>query len=218
MPAACVREALRGAFCVRGCPGALRTDNGAPWGSPGGLPTALALWSAGLGVPVWRNPPRRPWRNGVVERSQGTSRRWAAPGDCADLEELRARLAEEDRVQREVYPAIDGQSRLAAYPALRRSSRGYCRGWEDQVWDLGAALGWLAQHRARRRVSQRGQVSLYHGRAEVGRPYAGQWVYVQLDAAAVEWVVSDEQGREIRRRPAPQFTREAVMALAVARP
>lgn len=88
-----MREALRRAFCRRGCPKALRTDNGTPWGSAGGLPTALALWSAGLGVPIWRNPPRRPWRDGAVERSQGTSRRWAAPEGCADFEELRRRPA-----------------------------------------------------------------------------------------------------------------------------
>jgi hypothetical protein len=217
VPAAEVQAALRRVFCCRGCPGALRTDNGGPWGAAGGLPSALALWSAGLGVPIWRNPPYRPWRNGVVERSQGTSKRWVAPEGCADLAELRSRLAEEDRVQREVYPAVDGRSRAEAYPMLRRSGRGYCPGWEEQVWDLGAALGWLARHRVRRKVSQRGQVSLYHGRAEVGRDRGGQWVYVQLDAAAVEWVISDPHGREVRRRPAPQLTREAVQGLAIAR-
>ena len=218
MPPADARDALRRAFGRWGRPGALRTDNGTPWGADGGLPTALALWSAGLGVPVWRNPPRRPQRNGVVERSQGTSKRWADPAGCADLAELRLRLAEEDRVQREVYPAVGGLSRLAAYPALLHSGRGYALGWEQQEWDLAEALRWLGRHAVTRKVSARGQVSLYHRLVEVGRGRGGEKVSVRLDAEAGEWVISDADGKEVRRRPAPQFTREAVMALAVARP
>lgn len=217
MPAAQTQEALRRAFGRWGCPGALRTDNGAPWGAPGGLPSELSLWAAGLGVPVRLNDPYSPQQNGVVERSQGTSRRWVAPEGCADIEELRRRLAEEDRIQREEYPAIDGLSRLRAYPGLLRSSRGYCLGWEEQVWDLGEALAWLGQYRVRRKVSQRGQVSLYHGRAEVGRAHGGQWAYVHMDAAAVEWVITTPEGQELRRRPAPQFTAERVRRLDVAR-
>jgi hypothetical protein len=218
VPARQAREALRRAFGRWGCPGALRTDNGVPWGAAGGLPSGLALWAAGLGVPVLRNPPRRPQRNGVVERSQGTSRRWAEPGSCADIAELRLRLEEEDRVQREVYPAVGGLSRLEAYPSLRRSGRGYCRGWEEMVWDAGEALRWLGRHRVRRKVSARGQVSLYHRAVEVGRAHGGCAVDVHLDAEAVEWVIEDTEGRELRRRPAPRLTPEAVMALEVARP
>jgi hypothetical protein len=218
VPAPQTQEALRRAFGRWGCPAALRTDNGGPWGSAGGLPTALALWSAGLGVPIHRNAPRRPQRNGVVERSQGTSKRWAAPEDCADIEELRRRLEEEDRVQREEYPAIDGHSRRQAYPWLLHSGRGYCPGWEGQVWDLGEALRWLGRYRVRRKVSRRGQVSLYHRLVEVGRAHGGAQVYVRMDALAAEWVISDTEGHELRRRPAPQFTREAVMALDLARP
>lgn len=218
VPAALAREALRRAFERWGCPGALRTDNGVPWGAAGGLPSALALWSAGLGVPVRRNPPYRPERNGAVERGQGTSRRRAAPERCADIAELRLRLAEEDRTQREVYPAVNGQSRVVAYPWLVHSGRGYCPGREAVVWDLQEALRWLGRHRVRRQVSARGPVSLYRGRAEAGRAHGGQWVYARMDAETVEWVISDPQGHEIRRRPAPQFTREAVLGSAVAHP
>jgi hypothetical protein len=218
VPAARTQEALRRAFGRWGCPGALRTDNGGPWGAAGGLPTELALWAAGLGVPIHRNPPRRPQRNGVVERSQGTSRRWAAPQECADIEELRLRLEEEDRIQREVYPAVNGLSRRQAYPWLLHSGRGYCRGWEEAVWDLHEALRWLGRYRVLRKVSERGQVSLYHRLVEVGRAHGGARVYARLDAEAAEWVISDTEGRELRRRPAPQFTRQAVMGLDVARP
>ena len=37
---------------------------------------------------------------------------------------------------------------------------------------------------------------------------------VRLDAGAAEWVISDTRGQQLRRRPAPQFTRQAVMSLS----
>jgi hypothetical protein len=72
-----VQAQLRQAFERWGLPGGLCVDNGKPWGSWSDLPTALALWLLGLGIALHWNPPRRPWKNGVVEHSQET-----APGSC----------------------------------------------------------------------------------------------------------------------------------------
>src|SRR5262249_53568051 len=77
VPAAATQGFLRRQFAHWGRPEALRVDNGSPWGSRGDLPTDLVLWLAGLAVAVRANPPRRPQDNGVVERSQGTGKRWA---------------------------------------------------------------------------------------------------------------------------------------------
>ena len=44
-----------------------------------GVMLYLALWLIGLGIEVIWNPPRCPQANGVVERSQGTGKRWAEP-------------------------------------------------------------------------------------------------------------------------------------------
>jgi hypothetical protein len=213
-----VQRTLRDQFGLWGCPGRLRVDNGIPWGTSSGLPSALSVWLAGLGVGMHWNDPRRPEQNGVVERSQGTSQRWVEPAGCADLDELRRRLSEEDRIQREVYPAIDGQSRRQAYPWLLHSGRGYCRLWEARVWDLAEALRFVAGYRVRRKVSRRGQVSVYHRLVQVGAEYGGAWVYVQLDADRVEWVLSAVAGHELRRRPAAGLTAEAILALAAGRP
>src|SRR5579863_4810664 len=106
-----VREQLRSAFARWGRPALMRVDNGIPWGSWGDLPTDLALWLIGLSVEVDWNPPRRPQDNGVVERSQGTAKRWTEPGTCAKPSELQQRLDEMDRIQRQEYPSIDGRSR-----------------------------------------------------------------------------------------------------------
>jgi hypothetical protein len=217
VPAGEVQQGLRRAFDRWGCPGWLRVDNGIPWGTPGGLPSELSLWAVGLGVRVHWNEPYRPQQNGVVESTQGTSQRWAEPGDCADIGELRRRLEREDWLQREHNPSIARRCRRQAYPGLCHTGRGYCRGWEEQVWDLTEALRFLAEYRVRRKVSRRGQVSLYHRLVQVGPEQGGAWVYVQMDPATVEWVIWDAAGQELRRRPAPQFSRQAIMGLAVSR-
>src|SRR5437016_12462632 len=105
---AAVQAELRRAFARWGRPATIRVDNGVPWGSSGDLPPDLALWLLGLEVATLPNPPRRPQDNGVVERSQGTAKRWAEPGACADARELQRRLREMDQIQRQEYPSVGG--------------------------------------------------------------------------------------------------------------
>src|SRR5207237_900067 len=95
-----------------------RVDNGTPWRSRGDLPTDLELWLAGLGVEVQANPPRRPQDNGVVERSQGTGKRWSEPHRAATSEKPQMNITMIDRRQREAYPYRGQASRQAAYPEL----------------------------------------------------------------------------------------------------
>jgi hypothetical protein len=218
VPVAAVQDAHRRCFARWGCPQRERVDNGIPWGNSSGLPSELSLWLAGPGVIMHWNDPYQPQQNGVVESTNGTSQRWVGPSRCANFEDLCRRVEHEDYIQRECYPAINGISRREAYPELLHSGRGYCLGWERQVWDLDQALQFLGRYKVRRLVSKRGQVSLYHRLIQVGAEYGGSWVYVQMDPHSLEWVISDVQGQEIRRRPAPQFTAEAIISLNVARP
>jgi hypothetical protein len=216
VPVALVQQAQRRCFERWGCPQVVRVDNGYPWGTSSGLPTVYGLWLAGLGVQMRWNEPYRPEQNGVIESSQGVTQRWVDPKTCAHIEELRRRVEQEDYVQRECYPAIDGMSRRQAFPGLLHSGRGYCLSWEKLVWDLGEAMRLLGNYQVRRKVSKRGQVSAYHRLIQVGQPYGENWVYLRMDPEKVEWVISDVQGKEIRRRPAPQFTAEAIVGLSVA--
>ena len=91
--AAQVPACLREAFGLWGRPGGLKLDNGLPWGGWNDLPTALALWLAGLGIELHFIPPGQKQLNGVVEKSHDTGQRWAEPHTCASPEELQARLA-----------------------------------------------------------------------------------------------------------------------------
>src|SRR5438445_407370 len=127
---------LRRVFARWGLPERMRVDNGHPWGSHSDLPPALALWLIGLGVAVIGNEPRRPQQNGVVERSNGVAQQWVEPWAITDAARLQPRLDWAVRIQREVYPAIAGCSRLEAYPALATTRRPYRAEEEPGMWRL----------------------------------------------------------------------------------
>lgn len=218
VPAPEVQAAIRQQFGRWGLPGWLRVDNGHPWGNYNDLPTALSLWLVGLGVQVHWNEPCRPQQNAKVERSQGTGSRWAEPWTCRTAAALQARLDREDQVQRERYPSQPGgRSRLAAYPGLLQVRQRYTWRWEQRQWDLQRAVQHLAEYQAARKVSSAGHVAVYDHAYFVGRAYTGQTVYVQLNPDTREWIISDAQGREVRKHAAHQITRARLMALDLAR-
>jgi hypothetical protein len=210
-----VQAQLRQAFTRWGRPERLRVDNGAPWGSAGDLPTDLALWLIGLGVVVDWNPPRRPQDNGVVERSQGTAKRWAEPSACASAAELQRRLEEMDDVQRREYPSVRGRSRLEAFPKLAHSGRAYSRAWERKDWSLAAVTAHLAGSAVRRRVDRCGLVSLYNRNHYVGVIHSGKDVFIMFDPGCLEWIIADAEGRQLRRQPADEICRERIIGLTV---
>jgi len=212
-----VQAEFRQAFVRWGLPEQVRFDNGCPWGATGQLPTELALWLFGLGVGVHWNDPRCPQQNGVVERTQGVSKRWAEPHTCSDAAELQRRLEEMDEIQRQEYPSIDGRSRAEAVPTLAHSGRAYVRGREVRHWSLAAALEHLAEYVVVRRVDRNGKVSLYDRGHWLGKQWVGREVYVSLDPQLVEWVFADTEGRELRRRPAAELSRANIMGLCVSR-
>jgi len=215
VPVCLVQRHLRTAFARWGRPQSFQVDNGAPWGSWSDLPTDLALWLIGLDIAMFWIPPRSPQDNGVVERSQGTGKRWAEPQACASVAELQQRLAAMDRIQREAYPVKQGRSRLEVYPQLRHSGRPYTRAWEKQHWNLDRVLAHLTEYVVTRRVDKTGQVSLYNRNHYVGTLHAGKTVYVLFDPQQHEWIFADEQQHELRRKPASYLNRESIIDLAV---
>jgi hypothetical protein len=167
-------------------------------------------------VGLLRNPPRCPQANGVVERSQGTGKRWAEPRACLTAVELQARVTEEDRLQRQVYPCREGRSRWELYPDLVHSGHGYSVGGEPLLWDLGLVLRLLSACRLGRKVSADGKVSLYDRGYSVGRQYQGEVLEVGFDAWSREWIFRQE-GQEVRRHEAIEVEAERIMALSISR-
>jgi hypothetical protein len=193
----------------------LRVDNGAPWGTRGDLPTDLELWLLGLEVGVDPNPPRRPQDNGVVERSQGTGKRWGEPWTCDSPGELQRRLQVLDEIQRREYPSIDGQSRWAAFPGLVHCGRAYTPEWEETHWSLTRVAAALAGYAVWRRVDSSGTISWYNRRHYIGTIHKRKDVYVMFDPETYEWIVADHEGRQLSRQPATHINREDIMELRV---
>jgi hypothetical protein len=212
-----VQTVLRRAFQRWGRPAGLRVDNGVPWGSANDLPTELALWLLGIAVETFANPPRQPQKNGVVERSQGTGKRWAEPGACRDARELQQRLREMDEIQRAEYPSLAGRSRLEVYPELQHSGRAYNRAWERKHWSLDLVLAHLARYTVPRKVDKSGTVSLYNHNHYVGYPHVGKRVYVMLDPQRIEWIFADARGQQLRTQLAEQLSRPRIETLTVSK-
>jgi hypothetical protein len=211
-----VQQALRAAFARWGLPRQLRVDNGKPWGSWSDLPPALALWLIGLGIDMIWNDPCRPQQNGVVERSQGTAKRWAEPQACQSVAELQARLDADDQLQRERYPLARGQSRWALFPGLAHSGRPYQETDEATAWSLERVCEHLAGYAVPRRVDSQGKVSVYHRNLYVGSVHGGKDVWVQFDPEQVQWLLSDSAGCQLRSVPAPEISAEAIRRLQLA--
>jgi hypothetical protein len=213
VPLRLVQQALRQQFGQWGLPRCLRVDNGVPWGNFNDLPTVFALWVVGLGVRWHWNDPHCPQQNPKVERSQGTAKRWGEPGSCRTVAELQARLDEADRLQREEYPTRAGGSRLQLFPGLRHSGWTYTRAWEERTWSLALVETHLAEYVGVRRVGSGGSVGIYDRTRYVGRQYAGRFVLVQYDPQAHGWLISDDQGRELRRHEAPEISQKEIVQL-----
>jgi len=210
-----VQHDLRQAFSRWGRPERFRVDNGTPWGSAGDWPTDLALWLIGLGVAMIWNPPRRPQDNGVVERSQGTGKRWGEPGTCSGPKELQQRLNEMDRIQRELYPSIDGHSRQEALPDLRQTSRPFSMAWEKRAWDIELVLAHLADYKVPRRVDRKGQVSIYNRNHYVGKQHSGKDLFVGFDPLECQWLFMTAEGVTLRPKIAEEITRDRIIKLQV---
>jgi hypothetical protein len=208
-----VQQALRAAFGRWGLPRYLRVDNGKPWGSWSDLPPALALWLIGLGLDVLWNDPCRPQQNGVVERAQGTAKRWAEPHTCVSVAALQARLDADDRLQRERSPVAQGQSRWELFPGLAHSGRRYGAAGEARRWDLGRVRDHLAGYAVCRRVDCQGKVSVYNRNLYVGVAHGGKDVWVQFDPEQGHWLLSDHAGRQLRSVPAPEISAASIRSL-----
>lgn len=131
------------------------------------------------------------------------------------MHQLQKRLNRMDQIQRELYPSLDGHSRLEVYPQLMHSSRSYSATWEHKHWSLGRVAQYLASYTIPRKVDHKGLVWLYNRNHYVGRIHSGKLVYVTFDPERLEWMFLDEKSRQLRQLPAPEISRERIQRLTV---
>jgi hypothetical protein len=214
-----VQAVLRRWFTDWGLPGQVRLDNGQPWGGWSDIPPDLALWLLGLGIALHWNRPRHKQGNAVIERGHGVCQRWVEPHTCQSPAELQTRLDYFTTLQRERYPAIDGQSRVDAFPALAAGGRPYDPAQEAEQWDEHRVWAVVGQRVWVRRVDKVGRISVLNRAVAVGRAWARQAVTVRVvvHADAPHWQIRDHQGVLLRQHPAPELRRDRLLALDVSR-
>jgi transposase InsO family protein len=198
-----------------GIPRCFRVDNGVPWGNPGDLPSALALWLIGFGVLMNWNHARRPHENGKIERFNGLLDQWGEPQQCTSLRSWKVKLKWVEHMQRDCYPSMQGISRAQAFPELFVPQHPYTIATESALWDIQRIKDFLAQQIWSRKVDACGNISIYHRSYRVGKSHAHQMLALHFDAATCEWWVADRHGHEVRRWNAGQITVEYIRTLSV---
>ena len=128
---------------------------------------------------------------------------------------MQRRIDDLDRIQREEYPSIEGQSRMEAFPGLRHSGRAYRVEDEASSWSREAALAHLSTYMVPREVDAKGVISLGNRSRYVGVALKGRRVYLSLDPYQVEWLVQDKDGICYHRLNADELTAERIVGLEV---
>lgn len=209
-----MQKALCAIFERRNKPGSIRVDNGEPFGSPSNdTPPPLSLWLIAHDVDVIWNKPRCPQMNGVVERLQGTSSRWAEIHACPSHETLQRRLDEEAFVQRQVFPVsrLGNKTRIETFPDLEKSDRD----WNPSAFCPKRVHDFLAKKVFTRKVSSTGQIT-HFGQKISGFPkFKGQFVQIKLDASALEWVICHDYKIVKKSSAAEQLAEERLLNLSV---
>ena len=126
---------------------------------------------------------------------------------------MQARLDADDVLQRERYPLAKGLSRWELFPGLAHTGKVYREAEEGRTWDLKRVLDHLAGYAVPRQVDCQGKVSVYNRNLYVGVVHAGKQVCVQFDPDQRHWLMSDNAGRQLRTKPAPEIGAESIRNL-----
>jgi len=154
-------------FEEHGLPLAIRSDNGAPFGSrgPGGL-TRLSAWWLKLGIEPHFIRPGHPQENGRHERMHRTMKAQTSSPAAAGAEEQQARFDDFRRHYNEERPH-EGVGQVPPARLYRRSERTLPSRLEDPWYD--------ATHEVRR-VRQNGAIKWRGEERFLGEAFAGELV------------------------------------------
>ena len=204
-----VRAALRTVFARYGLPKRMLTDNGPPWGDPGGqLHTRLTVWLLELGVRVGHGRPYHPQTQGKDERFHRTLKdELLTRTTFADLDDCRERFAE----WLTTYNTVRPHEAVGLEPPVRRyrfSPRpfaepppplAYADGLEVRRVQVGGVLRYRGErYRVPTAFTHRGLGLSQPGPADPIVVWFGPHRLGELDPATRELVRrhTDEAGRE----------------------
>lgn len=162
-----VRCALERVFREVGLPAAIRSDNGAPFGSAGaGGLSALSVWWLKMGVDPRYIPPSSPQHNGRHERMHRTLKAETSTPAAASTREQQARF---DRFRRHYNEERPHEALAQATPATR---------WQPpsrQMPDRCADPWYDAGHEVRR-VRRNGEIKWRNETIFIGEALTGELV------------------------------------------
>lgn len=162
-----VRSALERVFSDVGLPAAMRSDNGAPFGSTGaGGLTALSVWWLKLGIEPRYIPPSSPQDNGRHERMHRTLKAETSKPPAGTPGEQQARFDAFRRMFNEERP----HEALGQVPPARR--------WRPPSRTLPGRLdeAWYDADHEARRVRPTGEIKWRGEHVFIGEALAGELV------------------------------------------
>lgn len=168
-----VRSALERVFAQIGLPGAIRSDNGTPFGSSGaGGLSQLSVWWLKLGIEPRYIPPASPQDNGRHERMHRTLKAETSRPAAASAIEQQARFDQFRRHYNEERP----------HEALDQATPGSL--WRPPARTLPARLGevWYDADHEVRRVRPNGEIKWASETVFIGEAFVGELVgIVEVD-------------------------------------
>lgn len=209
-------EGLKPTLHRWGLPQAMKFDNGQPFAdTTANMIPPLALWLLGIGIELIYNRPNSPQANAKVERCQGTSARWAEPGQTASAAQLKHRLEEvcHDHVFRYPTRVCSGKTRIVCFPELLENPRLF----QPEQFDLSKVMDFVARGTYVRSVSKTGQIAIFKARHCLGQKFKYQEVTLKFDPHHCEWVVYDRNGTMLKKFKATNLTKENILNLKLSK-
>ena len=207
-----IRKALLLVFQKWGLPKVIKTDNGAPFGVPtrDAVPI-MSLWLKGWGIEPVLNRPKQPQDNASVERTQGTTSRWAEISKALDVTDLQNRL---DRIRIEhlekyQVKRLGFATRKSVFPDLYLKPREWC----ESQFDIQAAYAFLSRKTLQRKVALGGTISLYGKTFQVHVKFKRQLVAIKFNNIHLRWDVFDLKGELIKIIEDARFDKDNIILL-----
>lgn len=197
-----------------GKPDQLRVDNGHPLSLPKhDIPSALALCLKAYGIHVKTNRAKIPQDNGVVERFQGTSKRWSEILSCHSLTQAQQQLNQTLLIQREQYPVtrLNNMTRSEAFPTLFYKK--HC--WSSNDFDLERIYKYLEGKAYVRSTSKAAQITHFGQKQSIGAKWRNKDVYVSFDRFTLKWIVNSTNGDFIKALPAFNLSKDRIQNMTV---
>jgi len=207
-----IRQVLLLVFQKWGLPKVIKTDNGAPFGIPSrdAVPV-MSIWIKGWGIEPVLNRPKQPQDNASVERTQGTTSRWAEIHKATDATDLQNRLNRITLEQLEKYQVkrLGFATRKSVFPDLYLKQRE----WLEDQFDIQAAYTFLSRRTLQRKVALGGTISLYGKSFQVHLKFKRQWVTIKFNSTLLGWDVFDINGTHIKIIEDPRFGKDNIILL-----